>query len=107
MGDQMIPRGCINLHDGVVLHAFHRHDHLQRHGHVDGVSAARRFIELLRHIAPCALFAGLPRQMLQHSRTSASVLSVITPGMMSGRGRGRDQFGRGKGSPSPVRGGST
>jgi hypothetical protein len=29
-----------------------------------------------------------------HQRTSASVVSVMTSGMTSGRGRGRDQFGR-------------
>src|SRR6516165_1718624 len=35
-------------------------------------------------------------------RTSASVLSVITPGMVSGRGRRRDQSGRLRGAMSRL-----
>jgi hypothetical protein len=76
--------------------AFHAEHHLQRDNHVNRIDlTARRCVELFLDmlvtlISPGDLSAG--RRI--KPRTSASVFSVITLGIFSGRGNGRDQFGR-------------
>ena len=58
-------------------------------------AAALRSLATTRHDALSRQYAGKCRSI--SSRTSASVISYMTSGMISGRGSGRDQFGLGRG----------
>ena len=54
-------------------------------------AASLRHLATCRHVSNCLRCAGT---WLSRVRTSASVRNVMTVGIFSGRGRGRDQFGR-------------
>ena len=71
--------------------AFHGQHHVQRHNEIDHIRTACGLIEPIGNIAPRWFCTVCRRQIPNNLRTSASVRSVISSGMTSGWGRGRDQ----------------
>jgi hypothetical protein len=87
--------GGRSFHDGID--AFQGQHQPQRHADFQQVFlAVGRLCNLSRDVPPSRLAAVLLGQVLvDQSRTSASVESFMTVGMVSGRGNGRDQSGWG------------
>jgi hypothetical protein len=80
----------------LALDALHGQHHAQRDRHVGRVGAGRSVSEQRGDAAPGRSLAMILRQLLYRLPHVGERRSVMTLGMTSGRGRGRDQFGRGK-----------